>query len=296
MSHKATQWAFDQPSEFSDMKPAEWAVLMVLADCHNPLKGCFPSQKYIQKMTNIRERSVRMQLQKLRDRKLVNWDERQAQNRTESHRYYLAFEKGFRPAKFAGPTETKDRQKTTKGPAKNDQKDRQNLPPNLVIGTCKGTCKQNAGARDASKFSNSDFEDWYDSYPHKIGKAVARKAFLKLKPQEVSLQQLHSGLKIYIQTKPPERNWCNPATWLNQERWDDEPACETSIRRDGGRSAGGVASGMAQAIENRSRKRQRDEGLYIGNANERRAEAAGDGDMPATRYLSLPGRRKIGGG
>lgn len=31
-------------------------------------------------------------------------------------------------------------------------------------------------------------------------------------------------MQRYIATKPPDRNWCNPATWLNQERWRDEPA------------------------------------------------------------------------
>ena len=47
MSHEATNWAFEQPQVFPDMKPPEWAVLIVLADCHNPLHGCFPSQEYI---------------------------------------------------------------------------------------------------------------------------------------------------------------------------------------------------------------------------------------------------------
>jgi hypothetical protein len=35
---------------------------------------------------------------------------------------------------------------------------------------------------------------------------------------------LLAALRRYVDTKPPDRHWCNPATWLNQGRWDDEPA------------------------------------------------------------------------
>jgi repressor of nif and glnA expression len=65
MSHAATKWAFDQPEKHRDMKPSEWAVLRVLADCHNPVNGCFPSQDYIRSKTNLAERAVRYQLHRL---------------------------------------------------------------------------------------------------------------------------------------------------------------------------------------------------------------------------------------
>ncbi|TIW40356.1 MAG: helix-turn-helix domain-containing protein, partial [Mesorhizobium sp.] len=74
MSHAATKWAFDQPEIHRDMKPSEWAVLMVLADCHNPVNGCFPSQDYICSKTNLAERAVRDQLTHLRERGLIDWD------------------------------------------------------------------------------------------------------------------------------------------------------------------------------------------------------------------------------
>jgi hypothetical protein len=40
----------------------------------------------------------------------------------------------------------------------------------------------------------------------------------------VELETLIRARDRYIATKPPDRPWCNPATWLNQERWLDEPA------------------------------------------------------------------------
>lgn len=67
-----------------------------------------------------------------------------------------------------------------------------------------------------------EFTQWWSIYPHKIGKGAAEKAFPKAR-KSASLEDLLSGLKRYIRDKPPDRDWCNPATWLNQQRWMDEP-------------------------------------------------------------------------
>ncbi|MEM7312690.1 MAG: hypothetical protein AAF497_06020, partial [Planctomycetota bacterium] len=37
-------------------------------------------------------------------------------------------------------------------------------------------------------------------------------------------ETLIKGVEAYIRDKPPDRAWCNPATWLNDERWLDIPA------------------------------------------------------------------------
>lgn len=138
MSHAATKWAFDQPEEYRDMKPSEWAVLMVLADCHNPVHGCFPSQDYICSKTNLSDRSVRDQLAKLRERNLVAWEVGREDGRRGSNRYQLAFEGDFQPAnpaasqpeEFAGSSTGKIEGDQ---PANFDQSNRQEIPTNRVI-------------------------------------------------------------------------------------------------------------------------------------------------------------------
>jgi hypothetical protein len=129
MSHAATKWAFDQPELHRDMKPSEWAVLMVLADCHNPVNGCFPSQDYICTKTNLGERAVRDQLCRLRERGLIDWDSARENGRRGSNRYILGFEAGFQPANFAGSSTGEIEQAQ---PADSDSFNRQNLPPNPV--------------------------------------------------------------------------------------------------------------------------------------------------------------------
>jgi hypothetical protein len=68
---------------------------------------------------------------------------------------------------------------------------------------------------------NQEFEAWWKIYPEKTGKKYAAKCF-KTARKEASIEQLLAGLQTYISTKPPERAWCHPSTWLNQGRWADE--------------------------------------------------------------------------
>lgn len=64
------------------------------------------------------------------------------------------------------------------------------------------------------------WERFWEKYPSKIGKADARKAFLRARKTKVPWEQFWRGLQRYI-SKRDDRRWCNPSTWLNQQRWDD---------------------------------------------------------------------------
>lgn len=64
---------------------------------------------------------------------------------------------------------------------------------------------------------------FWPAYPHKVGKGEARNAFRKAR-DKVGMAEIMAGVENYVRCKPPDRQWCNPATWLNQERWLDELA------------------------------------------------------------------------
>lgn len=68
-----------------------------------------------------------------------------------------------------------------------------------------------------------EFERWYASYPHKVGRADAAKAF-KAARKIASLDDLLDGVQRYIEIKRPDAPYCNPGTWLRQHRWLDQPA------------------------------------------------------------------------
>lgn len=73
------------------------------------------------------------------------------------------------------------------------------------------------------------FKEWWWLYPHKIGKALAATAY-KAALTRASQEQLVEGLKRYIKNKAADCPWCNPATWLQQDRWLDEPAIQPGMK------------------------------------------------------------------
>lgn len=80
------------------------------------------------------------------------------------------------------------------------------------------TCSSRA--RDAAAVY---FTEWWDLYPHKVGKSAAEAAYLRALSR-ASPEALLAGVRRYIATKPPDRQWCNPTTFLNQDRHLDQPA------------------------------------------------------------------------
>lgn len=69
----------------------------------------------------------------------------------------------------------------------------------------------------------SEFEQWYQHYPHKVQRGAAERAFAKARKLS-SLEELIAGLQRYVRSKPEDRHWQNPATWLNGKGWLDDPA------------------------------------------------------------------------
>lgn len=80
-----------------------------------------------------------------------------------------------------------------------------------------------------------DFDQFWRQYPHKVGKGAARRAFdAAMKKKGTTFPDLMLGLARYA-AKTDDRPWCNPATWLNQERWLDEPAAQGGVNGGGKR-------------------------------------------------------------
>lgn len=108
-----------------------------------------------------------------------------------------------------------------------DKKDKEDSDPN-------GSVDQASLDRCAKKAKfGSDFAVWWKAYPDKVGKGAAEKAWPKAR-KLAPLADLLDAIERYKRDKPPDRDWCHPATWLNQKRWLDEPAgsAETEPQRD----------------------------------------------------------------
>jgi hypothetical protein len=72
-----------------------------------------------------------------------------------------------------------------------------------------------------------DFERLWRQFPRKVAKGAARKAFLKIKPDAAMVDRMLQAIAWQRQ----QAQWIENngqfiphlSTWLNQERWDDEP-------------------------------------------------------------------------
>ena len=76
------------------------------------------------------------------------------------------------------------------------------------------------------------FAEFWAQYPKKVGKGAAEKAFERIKPDKQTFDRMMEA----ISAQKRSRQWTenngqyipNPATWLNQRRWEDElPQGET---------------------------------------------------------------------
>jgi hypothetical protein len=85
MSHKATNWALEQRG----LKPVAKIILFYLADCHNPIHGCFPSQEWLVEHVEICRSSLNTHLAALEQSGHI---ERQPGTLGTATRYILGFE------------------------------------------------------------------------------------------------------------------------------------------------------------------------------------------------------------
>ena len=79
-------------------------------------------------------------------------------------------------------------------------------------------------------------DDWFDkfwqSYPRKIAKPKARASFAKAM-KKASIEDIRAGLrrwKTYWEQADDPEFTPHPTTWLNQERWNDEPPPMTRLK------------------------------------------------------------------
>ena len=106
----------------------------------------------------------------------------------------------------------------------------------------KDECIQNVSKMDTQvrigkvrKGKNTDdfFKKFWESYPKKVGKPVAEKSFKKLKPTESLLKEILQGLNKYKETEQWQKDngqfIPNPATFLNQQRWEDQVEIEEEV-------------------------------------------------------------------
>lgn len=78
------------------------------------------------------------------------------------------------------------------------------------------------------------FVDFWNLYPRKVGKPMAAKAWARLKPNPELKEKIAFAIKAHMNSeqwkKDDGRFIPHPATWLNQERYNDQAIVEKTWR------------------------------------------------------------------
>jgi hypothetical protein len=85
---------------------------------------------------------------------------------------------------------------------------------------------------EESKGLNS-FHIFWGAYPKKVGKPKAEKSWWKINPDQELMVTILEKIEVYKQTSQWKKDngefIPHPATWLNQERWNDEIKINTKV-------------------------------------------------------------------
>jgi biotin operon repressor len=216
MSVAAMSWAWQQDCP----TPTAKLVLLKLADNANDAGECWPSLATIARHCGVERNTVWRVIRQLAERGLVRVEHRCVDGVALPNRYRLALTVGGVYQK--SPPSTSDiqgvyeksppgvYQKSTK-PSESEPSD---SPPIIPPKGERARPRQDPP---------EGWAEWYAAFPHKVGKRTALIAYRKAL-QRAPPAQLIAGLERYIASKPPDQAWCHPATWLNGDRWLDQPA------------------------------------------------------------------------
>lgn len=102
-------------------------------------------------------------------------------------------------------------------------------------------------ARSRSLTETPEFLEFYEAYPKKVKKPEALKAFFPA-VEKVGFPRILEGARRYAEERrgQEKRYTLNPATWLNQECWNDEPRVDEPARNGRSNQAGGIFDAIAQ--------------------------------------------------
>ena len=163
------------------------------------------------------------------DRDHQNYQERCERNRQNAAKRWEtdagACDRILLDAIHAKTTTKKKTTTKTNLPLSSPKGDRQTEQAENVTVQIAGGAEQSAD--HSMTLAESRFAVFWEKYPKKAGKGAAEKAWKRLDPSaglfERILEALGRAMRCEQWNRDSGRFIPNPATWLNQRRWEDEP-------------------------------------------------------------------------
>lgn len=243
MSHVATNWAFSQRG----LKPSAKIILLVLADCHNPAYGCFPTQAFLADACEMNRDTVNVQLAHLEEKGLIRRVRSidPVSKRQRPTRYKLGFEDDFGgpdrgadddnnpspapplpstggPQNSVSEKPTQTRNAVSEFPAEPCRKNPESRVGNSDTNLVKEPVREPCVGGDAAHTPNG-FEKFWKAHPRQRDRKRAEKLFAQAVAAGV-----HPEVIIQAAERYRAENAGNKAqyvayadNWLDQRRWED---------------------------------------------------------------------------
>lgn len=230
MSAEATAWVFKN----SPLTGAAFAIHLAIADSVNDQNDneFWMKQEALAAKARVTRGTVQRELRAMVEMGLLEeLDDDAERLRRKSH--HLA-----KRVRFLMPDLTQERvdrasddEDETAQIAHRDRADRASKPrESRIQGTQALTQSGTQALTPVVPIAADRFDEFWDSYPKRVGKGAARRSWDKAVKAGVPPQQIISAVEQYASWLAagahPDVDFCppaaNPATWLNQQRWLDE--------------------------------------------------------------------------
>jgi len=239
MSHAATNWAFQQRG----LKPSAKIILLILADCHNPAHGCFPTQAFLAEACEMNRDTVNVQLAHLEERGLIRRVRSvdPATKRQRPTRYKLAFEADFagndgsgeageQGEKAVSENPTPAPKAVSEIPAEPCRKYGESRVGNSDTNPVKEPVREPCVGGDAAH-SPDGFEGFWKAHPRPRDRKRAEKLFAAAVAGGIPAQRIIEAARRYraenADNKPQYVAYAD--NWLDNHRWEDfQPAPPTA--------------------------------------------------------------------
>ena len=214
MSFQAMAWAIKQKAGNATGK----AVLLMLANYADEDGICFPSQNTLANECECSTRAISNWLKRFEEAGLIARETRYGQL---GYRTSDVIRLSIKSLPERRSHENNSHENRSEPTGTTFQAYRNDVHSNLSDNLSRNLSDDR---RAREKELEAEFhKTFWPAFPNKVGKPKALTAFLKARKKD-SLENIMAGLQRYVTGKPPDRAWLNPTTFLNQERWNDQPA------------------------------------------------------------------------
>ena len=204
-----------------DLPTSEKMVLLVIAD-HADDEGTnsWPSMATIARKASISSRQAQRLIKSLSDAGLLSVEDqagghREMRDDRRPNRYTVT---------LSGATRTTSRkvERGDKAPARGVTHDADGVSPMSPKPSLEPSLIEPPINIDDRRALGAHFEIFWQTYPRKVGKAAAEKAFKKIIQTVDPSVILDGALRYAMDPNRDDEFTAHPTTWLNAGRWEDE--------------------------------------------------------------------------